>query len=65
MIVTVNKSRGYLSSYSKHLLSQAKRSMRENLLHTFEKAGKESSSNTRLKFWEHENHPVLQEASNV
>ncbi len=34
-------------------------SRREYLLHTFEEAGKKSSSNFRFKVWEHENHPVI------
>ncbi len=32
---------------------------------TFEEAGKKSSSNVQFKFWEHENHPILLETTEV
>ena len=41
------------------VINNQKESRREHLLHTFEEAGRKSSSNFRYKFWEHENHPVL------
>jgi len=41
------------------VINNTKESRKEHLLHTFEEAGKRSSSNFRFKFWEHENHPVL------
>lgn len=47
------------------ILNNAKESRKENLLHIFETAGKASSSNTRYKFWEHENHPVLLENTEI
>jgi putative transposase len=40
-------------------------SRKEQLLHTFEEAARKSSSNTRFKFWEHENHPVLLESTEM
>ncbi len=41
------------------IINNSKESRKENLLHVFEAEGKKSSSNFRYKFWEHENHPVL------
>jgi putative transposase len=41
------------------IIKNTKESRKEHLLHTFKKAGKKSSSNFTYKFWEHENHPVL------
>ena len=47
------------------ILNNPKESRREALLHTFEDAGKKSSSNTRFKFWEHENFPVLPDTTTI
>ena len=47
------------------IINNPKESRRDSLLHTFEEAGKKSSSNVQLKFWEHENHPVLLETTEV
>jgi putative transposase len=41
------------------IIKNPKESRKEHLLHTFSEAGKSSSSNFKYKFWEHENHPVL------
>ena len=41
------------------IINNQNESRREHLLHTFEEADKKSSSNFKYKFWEHENHPVL------
>ena len=38
---------------------QELKSRKEYLLHVLETEGKKSSSNFKYKFWEHENHPVL------
>ena len=40
-------------------VNNSKESSKEYLLYTFGAEGKRSSSNFRDKFWEHENHPVL------
>jgi len=40
-------------------IKNSKESRKEHLLHTFEEAGKKSSSNFTYQFWQHENHPVL------
>ncbi|MEO6722632.1 MAG: transposase [Ferruginibacter sp.] len=47
------------------ILNNAKESRKENLVYVFESAGKASSSNTKYKFWEHENHPVLLETTSM
>ena len=47
------------------IINNPKESRREHLLHTFEEAGKESSSNFKYKFWEHENHPVLLDTTEI
>ena len=47
------------------VIKNPKESRREHLLNTFEEAGKKSSSNFRYKFWEHENHPVLLESTEM
>ena len=41
------------------IIKNSKESRKEYLLHVLEREGKKSSSNFRYKFWEHENHPVL------
>jgi len=41
------------------IINNSKESRKEYLLHTFAAEGKKSSSNFKHKFWEHENHPVL------
>jgi hypothetical protein len=41
------------------VINNLKESRKEYLLHTFETEGKKSSSNFKHKFWEHENHKVL------
>ena len=41
------------------IIKNSKESRKEYLLHVLETEGKKSSSNFRYKFWEHENHPVL------
>ena len=41
------------------IIKNVKESRKEYLLHVLETEGKKSSSNFRYKFWEHENHPVL------
>ena len=43
------------------IINNPKESRKEKLLNTFEAAGRKYSSNTRFKFWEPENHPVLLE----
>ena len=40
------------------IIKNSKESRKEYLLHVLETEGKKSSSNFRYKFWEHENHPV-------
>lgn len=45
------------------VINNSKESRRESLLHTFEEAGRKSSSNHKFKFWEHENHPILLETT--
>ena len=47
------------------IIKNPKESRKEKLLHTFEAAGKSSSSNFRYQFWEHENHPVLLETTEM
>ena len=47
------------------IINNSKESRKEQLLHTFETAGKKSSSNFRYKFWEHENQPVLLESTEM
>ena len=41
------------------IIKNPKESRKENLLSIFEAAGKKSSSNFKYQFWQHENHPVL------
>ncbi len=41
------------------IINNSEESRKEHLLHTFEAAGKKSSSNFKYQFWQHENHPVL------
>ena len=41
------------------IIKNPKESRKEHLLQCFETEGKKSSSNYKYKFWEHENHPVL------
>ena len=47
------------------VLNNSQESRKQNLQHIFESAGKASSSNTKYKFWEHENHPVLLETTDM
>ncbi|MEO5889390.1 MAG: hypothetical protein ABIQ31_04015 [Ferruginibacter sp.] len=43
------------------IINNPKESRKEQLLYTFEKAVTKTNNNTRFKFWEHENYPVLLE----
>lgn len=47
------------------IINNPKESRKEHLLHTFEEAGKRSNSNFRYKVWEHENHPVLLDSTEM
>ena len=47
------------------IINNKKESRREQLLHTFEGAGNKSSSNFKYKFWEHGNHPVLLDSTEM
>lgn len=47
------------------IINNPEESRRKSLLHTFEEAGMNSSSNFQFKFWEHENHPVLLNTSTM
>ena len=47
------------------IINNPKESRKEQILGTFEEAGKRSSSNFRFKFWEHENHPILLDKENL
>ena len=54
--------KGYTAMKLIHaIINNTKESRKEQLLRTFEEAGKKSSSNFRYQFWQHENHPVLLE----
>jgi REP element-mobilizing transposase RayT len=47
------------------IIKHPKESRKEHLLQCFETEGKKSSSNLRYKFWEHENHPVLLDSTEM
>lgn len=47
------------------VINNLKESRKENMLNVFESEGKKSSSNFRFKFWEHENHPVMLDSTEV
>ncbi len=47
------------------IINNPKESRRAYMLDLFEAEGKKSSSNFRFKFWEHENHPVLLDSTNI
>ena len=47
------------------VINNSKESRKEYLLHTFATEGKKSSSNFKHKFWEHENHPVLLDSTEM
>jgi REP element-mobilizing transposase RayT len=47
------------------IINNSKESRKEYLLHTFVTEGRKSSSNFKHKFWEHENHPVLLESTEM
>jgi hypothetical protein len=47
------------------VINNSQESRKEHLLYVFEEAGKKSSSNFRYQFWEHENHPVLLETTEM
>ena len=57
----LNIQSGVLMTNHLHTICSCKESRKEYLLHTFATEGKKSSSNFKHKFWEHENHPVLLE----
>jgi len=47
------------------VINNLKESIKEYLLHTFATDGKKSNSNFKHKFWEHENHPVLLDSTEM
>ncbi|MEO6730121.1 MAG: hypothetical protein ABIN01_02805 [Ferruginibacter sp.] len=47
------------------IINNSKESRKEYMLDTFEAAGKKSSSNFKYKFWEHKNHPVLLDSTEM
>ena len=47
------------------IIKNPKESRKEHLLQCFEAEGKKSSSNFKYKFWEHENHPVLLDSTEM
>jgi len=47
------------------VINHSKENRKEYLLHTFATEGKKSSSNFKHKFWEHENHPVILDSSEM
>ena len=47
------------------VINNSKESRKEYLLHTFVTEGKKSSSNFKHNFWEHENHPVLLDSTEM
>jgi len=47
------------------IINNPAKSRKEQLLHTFEEAAVKSSSNTRFKFWGHENHSILLESTEM
>ena len=47
------------------IINNSKESRKEYLLYAFATEGKKSSSNFKHKFWEHENHPVLLDSTEM
>ena len=47
------------------IINNSQESRKKNMLRIFEEAGERNAGNFRYQFWEHENHPVLLDTTEI